>query len=126
MKTIMMTDPVPEEPGSRVPMTNITAVEAEQWAAKQGARLPTPEEYDRLFAIEPWPHLVWEWTSTADNDMRLVRGGSWYDLPRYARASVRHRYDPAYRYMCVGFRLVRDILADAPVPTGWVVIREDK
>ncbi len=43
----------------------------------------------------------------ASGDRRVLRGGSWYDLPSLCRASLRDRYDPDYRYYYIGFRLAR-------------------
>ena len=37
------------------------------------------------------------------------RGGSWSDVPRYARVSYRSRNDPDVRYYILGFRLFRTI-----------------
>ncbi len=50
---------------------------------------------------------VWEWTSdwySTSRKYRVFRGGSWRDMPRYARASRRNRVVPAPRYELVGFR----------------------
>jgi formylglycine-generating enzyme required for sulfatase activity len=38
--------------------------------------------------------------------VRVVRGGSWTDLARYARCACRLRYDPDRFYNLVGFRVV--------------------
>lgn len=122
MKTIMMMDPYPEEPGSRFPRVWLTAYEAEQIAAEQGARLPTSEEYDRLFAVRPWPHAIYEWSSSRRSGSRSIRGGSWINFPKSARASARVSYDPAKRLDSIGFRLARDIPDDAPVPEGWIAL----
>lgn len=66
---------------------------------------------------------VWEWTLTPfeierkrrrlsrrkdASAWRVLRGGSWADAVRLARAASRHALHPADRYGFVGFRLVRD------------------
>lgn len=66
---------------------------------------------------------VWEWTgdwygnnyyesSHRDNptgpssgEYKVYRGGSWYNIPAYVRASYRTWYEPAKRYDIIGFRL---------------------
>ena len=40
-------------------------------------------------------------------DDRVIRGGSWYDIPEVLRSSHRRSYSPNSRYDDVGFRLVR-------------------
>ncbi len=50
---------------------------------------------------------VGEWTADwydEKKEARVVRGGSWADLPRRARASYRARPVPGNRYELVGFR----------------------
>ena len=42
--------------------------------------------------------------------MRVLRGGSWYNVPRAVRASNRDRNEPEYRYSIVGFRCVREVI----------------
>lgn len=37
---------------------------------------------------------------------RVLRGGSWFDSPLFLRASSRSRYEPDYRLIDTGFRLV--------------------
>jgi len=56
---------------------------------------------------------VWEWcASWYDGELdgrRVIRGGSWFDIPENLRSSNR-RWDLAGdRYSTLGFRLVRDI-----------------
>ncbi len=50
---------------------------------------------------------VW---ATGDSGLRVVRGGSWYDYPRYLRAAIRVRNTPVVRYDIVGFRLSRTLI----------------
>jgi len=65
---------------------------------------------------------VWEWCEDwyadyphepqidprgpAFGKMRVLRGGTWSDPARYARAATRSRIEPAYRPRSTGFRLV--------------------
>ena len=41
-----------------------------------------------------------------DSAHKVVRGGSWFNLPRYARASLRSRSEPVDRNYFIGFRCV--------------------
>ncbi|MEC4815163.1 MAG: formylglycine-generating enzyme family protein [Scytonema sp. PMC 1069.18] len=41
-----------------------------------------------------------------DNQKRLLRGGSWYDYPRYCRSACRDYYVPDVRGGDIGFRVV--------------------
>ena len=121
MKTIIMRDPVMESEGSRFPRVNLNYNEAKKEVDKLSGRLPTSSEYDRLFAIDPWPHIVCEWTSTTEGNRQVIRGG-WYGLARFARSASRLVHRPGDRLGYVGFRLARDVPDDAPVPEGWIVI----
>ena len=38
--------------------------------------------------------------------LRVLRGGSWDNLPRFVRASIRGRYEPSFRYSITGVRCV--------------------
>jgi len=67
---------------------------------------------------------VWEWTADwyaadyyqnsparnpqgpSSREVRVLRGGSWLDLPSYLRAAFRDRYFPDNRSSGVGFRLL--------------------
>ena len=59
---------------------------------------------------------VWEWclndsdmpenTALEGDDPRVLRGGSWFGSPVFARASFRHRFDPGFRDSRIGFRVV--------------------
>ncbi|MDP7014617.1 MAG: SUMF1/EgtB/PvdO family nonheme iron enzyme [Pirellulaceae bacterium] len=45
----------------------------------------------------------------AQNDRRVVRGGSWYDRPLHARSAYRSSYWPYQRVFDVGFRVVCEV-----------------
>lgn len=45
------------------------------------------------------------WITTKENDPRVLRGGSWYNKPRYCRAANRSRYTPNNRVNDIGFRV---------------------
>ena len=47
---------------------------------------------------------VYEWLADARGDLQAVRGGSWHDLPKTARASYRGALDPRTRRADLGFR----------------------
>ena len=66
---------------------------------------------------------VWEWCrdwyadydaektdnptgSDEEGAYRVVRGGSWYDLPGYCRVACRNGFSPVGRHFIIGFRLV--------------------
>lgn len=48
------------------------------------------------------------WTQE-DCQARVLRGGSWNDLPRYLRSAYRYRIGPGYRARDGGFRVARTI-----------------
>ncbi|MDF0675033.1 MAG: SUMF1/EgtB/PvdO family nonheme iron enzyme [Nitrospira sp.] len=60
---------------------------------------------------------VLEWCLNTDRlgtriergDVRMLRGGSWFDNPVLLRASERHRSDADHRDFYIGFRLAQDI-----------------
>lgn len=69
---------------------------------------------------------VWEWTADSyhdsyvsapadgrawlgDNEMRVLRGGSWNNGPRNVRPAVRNSYEPERRFSFFGIRLARSI-----------------
>jgi formylglycine-generating enzyme required for sulfatase activity len=47
---------------------------------------------------------VYEWLADVRADLQVVRGGSWHDLPKTARASYRGALDPWTRRADLGFR----------------------
>jgi formylglycine-generating enzyme required for sulfatase activity len=58
-------------------------------------------------ACRPYPYQ----TSDGREDVsgtgpRVVRGGSWDDLPRRCRSAFRLSYDPVYPVYNVGFRVL--------------------
>lgn len=44
----------------------------------------------------------------ASGGYRVIRGGAWYDNPRYCRSSCRNGYRPAGRHGLIGFRVVTE------------------
>jgi formylglycine-generating enzyme required for sulfatase activity len=58
------------------------------------------ENYDRA----PTDGSVWE--AGGDQSMRLLRGGAWFNNPRYCRSAERLRYTPYLHFNGFGFRVV--------------------
>jgi formylglycine-generating enzyme required for sulfatase activity len=94
---------------------------ADQWdnAAPVGSFPPNGGLYDMA-------GNVWEWTSTIYRDylydagdgrenprsreIRVVRGGSWTDYPKFLRVSIRFVvYSPGFRDGLIGVRCARDV-----------------
>jgi formylglycine-generating enzyme required for sulfatase activity len=48
------------------------------------------------------------WT-TGDCELRVLRGGSWFCIPRFLRAANRLDFSPSFRLNAVGFRVARTI-----------------
>ncbi|MCI5212629.1 MAG: formylglycine-generating enzyme family protein, partial [Candidatus Electrothrix sp. ATG2] len=46
------------------------------------------------------------------NELRVIRGGSWYYYPNLARCSIRNRNNPNNRNNNIGFRVVFSIASD--------------
>jgi formylglycine-generating enzyme required for sulfatase activity len=46
---------------------------------------------------------------SATGEFRVVRGGSWFNIPWYLRTSARTRNDPSTRYLGTGFRCAHSL-----------------
>ncbi len=49
------------------------------------------------------------WDDQGKNASRVLRGGSWYGLPRYCRSASRIGAQPGVRDFIIGFRVVVDV-----------------
>jgi len=58
------------------------------------------------YNFAPGDDQPWLIPVAADDEQRLLRGGSWNGLPRYCRSACRYRYRPDFAYFSVGFRVV--------------------
>jgi len=58
------------------------------------------------------------WLTDDESAWRLLRGGSWYSIPRYCRCASRNNNNPVHDDLNIGFRVVcelpRSILAESP------------
>jgi len=82
-----------------------------------GGRRPNPWGlYDMHGNVWEW---VWDWwrtpgmapatdpTGAVSGDIRVIRGGSWYSPPEFARSAIRNGGSPVGRFDNLGFRVVR-------------------
>jgi formylglycine-generating enzyme required for sulfatase activity len=51
----------------------------------------------------------WLDLDAAENAFRVLRGGSWFSIPRYCRSASRFNYSPDFRNFNFGFRVVCEI-----------------
>jgi formylglycine-generating enzyme required for sulfatase activity len=64
------------------------------------------DPWHQTYGRTPSDGTAWE-NGAEDEGVRLLRGGSWYSLPRYCRSACRHRRHQDFRFNSVGFRLCR-------------------
>jgi formylglycine-generating enzyme required for sulfatase activity len=57
----------------------------------------------------PIDGTAWEEAGGGDCGRRVVRGGSWGDVPEFLRSAYRYRYFAGYRNINLGFRLAQDL-----------------
>jgi len=49
------------------------------------------------------------WNNGGNCSRRVIRGGSWYNIPAHFRSAIRDRYTSTYRFNNRGFRLAQDL-----------------
>lgn len=67
------------------------------------------------YAGAPTDGSVW---TVAECAQRVIRGGSWFNLPTHLRSANRGRSTPDYRIDFVGFRLARTLDGQVPAATS--------
>jgi formylglycine-generating enzyme required for sulfatase activity len=65
----------------------------------------TEDSYHDSYASAPADGAAW----LGDNEMRVLRGGSWNNAPRNSRSAVRNSCEPERRFNFFGIRLARSI-----------------
>ena len=91
-----------------------------KWDSKQPA--PIGSFAANAFGLHDMLGNVWEWTEDCPGNPfarfvpnspecweRVLRGGSWFDLPRFARSAFRFRNPSAIRLVFNGFRVARTL-----------------
>jgi len=61
---------------------------------------------DAYKAHRIYPEMVGNWQ---DSCVRALRGGSWYDLPKFLRSASRYWQKSDYRNSKIGFRVARTL-----------------
>ena len=66
----------------------------------------TQDCWNNSYTNAPLTGAAWE---SGDCSRRVLRGGSWYDIPQYLRSAYRIRLNSDFRYSAFGFRLARTL-----------------
>jgi iron(II)-dependent oxidoreductase len=120
-------EPIPPDE----PVQHVSWHQADTFARRVGARLPTEHEWEAAARLAPeaFGGGVWEWTSSHfrgypgfrafpyreysevffGDGYRVLRGGSWATDPLVARTSFRNWDLPQRRQIFAGLRLARDL-----------------
>ena len=109
----------------RLPVTHVSANDADSYAEWKGTRLPTEEEWiTNQYELDGLG--LYEWTSTLDNNRRrVVRGGSFDDAPEFLRSAFRDSDEPEFTYVGIGFRCVRVPKRNITAGAGGVAVGGD-
>ncbi|MCJ8280847.1 MAG: bifunctional serine/threonine-protein kinase/formylglycine-generating enzyme family protein [Rivularia sp. ALOHA_DT_140] len=50
------------------------------------------------------------WHEEGDNNLRVMRGGSWFNVPRFCRSALRYKGESSLRDVFIGLRVVSDVV----------------
>ncbi len=81
------------------------------------------DSYHDSYSGAPPDGSVW---AAGGRSARVVRGGSWDDLPRLLRAAFRYGFEPVNRYVYLGFRLAKTLPASPAQPSGSTATAQDQ
>lgn len=79
---------------------------AARFAGANNCFLPTEEQWLLCMKRPEVKHSgLFEWTTSEEDESRVLRGGSWYYAQGYARAGYRSFSRPGSRGNAIGFRV---------------------
>lgn len=98
------------------PIVFITFAAADAYCRWRGHRLPTEDEWALAARVQPaglanMAGSVWEWTTTSDGGLRVLRGSGFQQSPEEVRAEARVTREPTFTAPDLGFRCVADLPA---------------
>lgn len=97
-------------PGQTVPVCSKSDGNTEQGLCDMAGNVWewVEDDYHLSYGDAPRDHQPWL-DQPQRGPYRVIRGGSWFYDPQYARVAYRYRWQPADRYGGVGFRVARSL-----------------